>query len=474
MSIPVVSIVGRPNVGKSSLLNLLFNRRLAIVDESAGTTRDRVEATIRHRKRSFRLVDTGGIGVVDRDDLAAEVERQIAVAMDEADLIIFVSDVRDGVMPLDREVAKRLRGLRKTVIPVVNKCDTPAYESEAGEFWALGFGPPLALSAKEGYGRTELLDRIIDELPEVEAEPEKAVPIKVAVVGRRNVGKSTLINALVGSERLITSSVPGTTRDAVDVPFTSRGRRFIAIDTAGMRRKRIVQENVDFFSRFRTERSIRRADVVLLMLDASADLGRIDKKLAAYVEREFRPVIIVVNKWDVVRERGVAPESYQEYVARLLPGLDYAPLAFISAKEVFNVEPTMELVEKLCAQSRVRVPTAEINRVVQEAITRRQPPRKGNRDARIYYAVQTAVAPPTVVLFVSDATLFDRSYIHYLANALRAELPYDEVPIRIELRTRERSASKRLRRQKFTPRAAQKARARRTRRTRRQRKPPRK
>jgi len=459
MSLPVVSIVGRPNVGKSSLLNAIYRRPVAIVDETPGTTRDRVEVTVRHGGKRFRLIDTGGMGIVDRDDLEADVERQIGIAIEEADVIVFVCDVRSGLTPLDREVAARLRGLAKTVLPVVNKCDTGRWEAQAGAFHALGFGEPLTLSATEGFGRTELLDRIVEELPETGVDVDASSAVKMAVVGKRNVGKSTLVNRLVGSERLITSTVPGTTRDAVDVPFEFSGRRYVGIDTAGMRRKHGVHENVDFYSTVRTERSIRRADVVLLMLDASADISRVDKKLAAAVEQHYRPVIIVVNKWDLARERGIEPESYHAYVAGVLPGLDYAPLALISAKDGSNVEPMMALVEKLHRQAHTRVPTAEVNRIVQRAFARKAPPRRGNRTANVFYATQTAVAPPTVVVFVNDRALFTRGYLRYLANALRAELPFAEVPVKLGLRTRERSPSKKTRdRPKYTERSADRTR----------------
>ncbi|HUV38047.1 MAG TPA: GTPase, partial [Planctomycetota bacterium] len=264
MTLPVVSIVGRPNVGKSSLLNAMVRSPVAIVDGTPGTTRDRVEVTVRHGSSQWRLVDTGGMGLVDRDDLESDVERQIETAIAEADVILFVTDVREPLTALDRAVAERLRGLGKTVLLVVNKCDTGAYEDQVHVFGQLGFGAPLAVSATEGFGRSELMDRVAAELPPTGVAPDATKTVKIAVVGKRNVGKSTFINRLVGSERLITSEIPGTTRDAVDVPFEVDGRRFIAIDTAGMHKGGGVYENVDFYSTVRTRRSIRRADVVLL------------------------------------------------------------------------------------------------------------------------------------------------------------------------------------------------------------------
>ena len=455
--LPVVSIVGRPNEGKSSLLNAMARRRVAIVDKPAGTPRARVEVTLRRGGKGFRLVDTGGMGVVDRGDLEADVERQIEAAMQEAEVILFVTDVRDGVTTADKSVAERLRGAGRTVILVANKCDTNVQENQAAEFWGLGFGQPITVSAKEGYGRDELMDLIVKELGETGMAADQSTPIKIAIVGKRNVGKSTFINRLVGAERLITSSVPGTTRDSVDVPFEYKGRTYIAIDTAGMRRKLGVHENVDFYSQARTERSIRRADVVFLMLDASTDIGRVDKKLASYVESQYRPVILVVNKWDLAQAKGLTPEDYHEYIQGLLPGLDFAPLSFLSARDGFNMEPTIGLVQNLYQQGHWRAPTAEVNRVIHAAVTRREPPRRGNRALKVYYATQVRVAPPTVVVFVSDATQFDRHYMHYLANSLRAALPYDEVPVRVDLKTRDRSPSKHDRPMVYTPRAVIKA-----------------
>ncbi len=453
--LPLVSIVGRPNVGKSSLLNLMVRRRVAIVDQTAGTTRDRVEVIVKHRDRRFRVTDTGGMGIVDRDDLSADVERQIRHAIDEADLILFVTDVRSGIATGDRDAAERLRHASKPVILVANKCDTGELEGDAAEFYRLGFGRPEPISAKEGFGREELLDRLVAELPVKPPRVSDEPAVKIAIVGRRNVGKSTFINRLVGEDRLITSAIPGTTRDSVDVRFPFKGRELIAIDTAGMRKKRMIHENVEFYSTARTERAIRRADVVFLMLDAAADIGRVDKKLASYIAGLFKPVIIVVNKWDIAQSRGMTPETYHEYIGEILSGLDYAPISFLSAKDGFNVDPTIELVWHLYRQAHTRVSTADLNEAVREATTRRQPPKHGNRTLKVYYATQVDVAPPTFVIFVNDAQMFDRSYIHYLSNSLRSHLPFDEVAVKIELKTRERSPSKRARGPKGkTPRHA--------------------
>ena len=443
--LPLVAIVGRPNVGKSSLLNLMVRRPVAVTDGTAGTTRDRVEVVVKHCDRRFRVMDTGGMGIVDRDDLSDDVDRQIRHAIQEADLIVLVTDARTGLVAGDRAAADRLHRAKKPIIVAANKCDTGEIEPEAAAFYSLGYGKPEPVSAKEGFGREELLDRILVELP-IKAPGVMDEPVvKLAVVGRRNVGKSTFVNRLVGEDRLITSAIPGTTRDSVDVPFTFRGRRLMIIDTAGMRKKRKVHESVEFYSSARTERAIRRADVVMLMIDAATDIGRVDKKLASYIASQFKPVILVVNKWDLAAAKGVEPGAYHKYLGETLMGLDFAPLALMSAKDGFNIEPTMDLVSKLYVQSHTRVATAKLNDAVKEAVTRRQPPRHGNRTLRVYYATQVDVAPPKFVIFVNDAQMFDRSYIHYLANSLRGQLPFEEVPVKIELRTRERSPSKHAR-----------------------------
>jgi len=433
MDIPIVAIVGRPNVGKSSLLNCLAKKAVSIVDPVAGTTRDRVSAFLEYRGREFELVDTGGMGHVDPQLLAGEIEAQIEVALRRADLILFVTDAKDGLTPFDRVIAGRLRTLSKPILLVANKVDSPRDEAGVGEFQELGLGEPSLTCALEGVGRSDLLDRVVETLPQAPQAAHEAPVMKLAILGRQNAGKSTLVNTLAGEERVIVSEMPGTTRDAIDVQFTLGDRKFIAIDTAGVRKKARLKERVDFYSLARAERSIRRADVVLLLIDAQAEVTEVDKKIARHMEEQVKPSIIAVNKWDVVK--GIEPDRYVEYVRDRLPALSFAPLSFISGKTGLNVKETTALAQELYEQANVRVNTARINEVIVKAVAARSPAPMGRRLPRIYYGTQIGTAPPTIVLFVNDPALFLAVYARYLMNCFREELPFSEVPIRLYLRS---------------------------------------
>lgn len=435
MTIPVVTIVGRPNVGKSSLLNCFARRRISIVEPTSGVTRDRVSTEIQYKDYAFELVDTGGMGVKDVDGLTGEIEAQIEIALHRADLILFVVDVRDGVTPLDIMVAVKLRRLGKKVILVANKVDTPKFESQMGDFNRLGFGEPIPMSALEGFGRSELLDRIISFLSA--PCPESASPeliMKLAIVGKRNAGKSTLINTLAKEQRVIVSEVPGTTRDSVDVRFEIEGKQFLAIDTAGVRKKRQVKDSIEFYSMARAERAIRRADVVLFLIDATLKVSEVDKKLGDYIISECKPCIIVINKWDLAR--GAETEKFNDYIYKCLPGLSFAPISFISAKNNEHVVGMIHLALELYEQANTRVTTSEVNQALEEALTLHRPTRRKAKSPKIYYATQVGVAPPTFVLFVNDPKLFDRDYERYLSNQLRSKLPFSEVPLKFHFRAR--------------------------------------
>ncbi|MGQ3683899.1 MAG: ribosome biogenesis GTPase Der [Candidatus Loosdrechtia sp.] len=435
MILPVVVIVGRPNVGKSSLLNCLAKRRISIVEPTSGVTRDRVSTEIRHKDYPFELVDTGGMGVEDADGLTKDIEIQIGIALHSADVILFVVDSRDGVTFLDLMVAERLRRLNKKTILVANKVDTPKLEYLIAELNKLGFGEPVPISALEGYGRTELLDKIVSFLPVPSQEPVIAEPaIKLAVVGKRNAGKSTLINTLAREDRVIVSEVPGTTRDAVDVQFELDGKKFLAIDTAGVRKKRQVRDSIEFYSMARAERSIRRADVVLFLIDAMIKISEVDKKLVDYIKSEYKPCIIVVNKWDLVY--GIETGRFNTYISQILPGISFAPIAFISAKNNEHVIDMIKLAEELYKQAHTRIATSELNQAIEEALTLHRPTRRKYKTPKIYYATQVDVAPPTFVLFVNDSKLFDKDYERYLSNQLRRKLPFPEIPLKFHFRTR--------------------------------------
>lgn len=442
MYIPTVTIVGRPNVGKSSLLNCLARRRISIVDPTSGVTRDRVSTEIEYDDRMLEIVDTGGIGIPDVDELKDEIETQIQIAIDTAHLILFVIDVREGVTPLDILVAKRLRHINKPTILVANKVDSQKQESLVGEFYKLGFGEPHPISATEGYGRSALLDKVVS-LTSTDASMDASqyvTPLmKLTIVGKRNVGKSTLINTLANEQRVIVSEIPGTTRDSVDVRFELKGETFIAIDTPGVRKKKQVENSIEFYSMARAERSVRRADVVLFMLDAPRKISKVDKKLGSYIVENFKPCIIVVNKWDLAE--GIETAQFTKYINAQLRGLSFAPFSFMSAQDGQNVVGTINLAQELFKQANTRIPTAELNKAFEEAIAAHRPTRKKNKTPRIYYVTQVSTRPPTFALFVNYPALFDKDYERYLSNTLHKKFPFPEVPLKFLFRARKRSPS---------------------------------
>ena len=437
MAVPVVAIVGRPNVGKSSLFNCLAGRRIAIVEPSAGVTRDRVSALCRAGNRFFELVDTGGMGVQDVDNLTAQVERQIENAIDQAGVVLFVVDARAGLMPLDQEVARRLRYVTKPILCVANKCDTEAIDAQAAEFYKLGRGKLVCVSAQQKRGKKELLGLIGERLPADQApDPALDVTMKLAIVGRRNTGKSTFINSLAQSERMIVSEVPGTTRDSVDVRCERDGKVFIAIDTAGVRHKGSISSDIEFYSMARAERSVRRADVVLLFLDPRARVSKVDQQLAGYVLEQHRPAIFVVNKWDLMTPMPTG--KFGAYLRSVFPSLDYVPIAFITAQSGKNVQAVLNLAQNLHKQASARVGTGDLNRLIRQAVTQQAPPLRQNRRPKIFYGTQVATNPPTIVLFTNGPELFDNTYQRYLLKVFRDHLPFCDVPIKLYLRRKRR------------------------------------
>ena len=435
MALPCVAIVGRPNVGKSTLFNALVGRRVAIVEATRGVTRDRVSATVTRGPAPFELLDTGGVGVVDPDGLSRDVERQIQISLEQADVVLFTADVRDGVLPDDKAIADRLLRLAKPTLLVVTKVESAADEAGVPEFHALGLGSPRAVSAMHRRGTAELLDAIAAALPPGLDGTVEAAEMKLAIVGRRNVGKSTLVNAIAGEERVIVNERPGTTRDAVDVEFEKDGKRFIVIDTAGVHKEHRVRTSVEFYSLVRARRAIARADVVLLMLDVSSEIVDGDKRLAREIADQLKPCVIVVNKWDLAKP-SIKTGQYAEYLNDRLRVLDYAPLTFATAKTGRRVMPTIELAQQLYKQAHRRASTGEVNRALGEAVEARSPQPKGSRKANFLYATQVDVAPPTIVVFCNDPDLVNAVYRRYLANALRRRLPFPEVPVRLEFRPR--------------------------------------
>jgi GTPase len=450
MGLPNVVIVGRPNVGKSSLLNWLAGRKIAIVDDMAGVTRDRVGALVQlgsdDDPRFIELFDTGGVGMVDRDDLSEDVERQIDTAMNAADLILFVVDIRDELMPLDLEVAARLRYLKTPVILVMNKADVPELDHRGAEFYKLGRGKPIAVSTHQNRNKKQVLQMIEEMIPPIERGTPAAADMKIAVVGRPNTGKSTLINTLARAERMIVSERPGTTRDSVDVHFELDGVPFLAIDTAGIKRNARIRNNLDFYSIHRAQRSVRRADVVLLFLDPTQGITRLDKQLADYIAQEHKPCIFTINKWDLMLSDPADPTQgnlarFANLVQYSFRSMSYMPMAFITAKTGKNVKALVNLAQSLFKQAQKRVSTGTLNRIVRQAVEAHAPPARENRTPRILYATQVGVSPPTIVLFVNSTRLFDATYQRYLLNVFREKLPFRDIPIKLYMRARKTAES---------------------------------
>jgi GTP-binding protein len=430
---PKVAIVGRPNVGKSSIFNWLAGRTIAIVEPTAGVTRDRLSTLVTWNGRHFELTDTGGMGIVDVDNLTGDVEKQIDAALHEADVILFVVDARESAVSLDEHVAARLRPFDKPILIVANKADAPHFDVHAQECYRLGYPELLCVSALQNRNKVELLDWIAAHLPEASEEATPAeTDLKLAIVGRRNTGKSTFINSLAQAERVIVSEVPGTTRDSVDVRFERDGKTIIAIDTAGVRKRSSIANSIDFYSVARAERSIRRADVVMLFFDPKQPVSRVDKQLAEYILENHKPAIFVVNKWDLMKPMPTG--EWGDYLRKMFPSLDYVPIAFITAKDGKNVYRLLNLAQHLHKQASARVSTARLNRVLRDAVALQAPPGRQNRSPRIFFGTQVGTKPPTIVLFTNGPELFDEPYLRYLLKAFRDHLPFAEVPIHLYLR----------------------------------------
>ncbi len=439
---PIVAIVGRPNVGKSTLFNRLIGERRAIVEDLPGTTRDRVYGTAEWGGIEFTVVDTAGLQ--DEQEILRSTQAEILKrtreqaqsAIDEADVIVFMVDAKTGITSGDYEVADLLRRTDKPTIVVANKADNVERRESAVEFYSLGLGEPIAISAFHGSGTGDLLDRIVEALPEFEEEPETEGP-NIAIVGRPNVGKSRLLNALLGQERAIVSDVPGTTRDTLDTQLVWAGQPLTLIDTAGIRRKGRIEEGIEQFSVLRSMRAIDRSDVVLLVIDATESFTAQDLHIAGYVEEQKKGMVVVVNKWDLV-DKG--PSTMDEYRAKAKEALDfmpYVPLTFISAKYGQRVHQVLEVALHVVEERNKRIPTAQLNKVLREAVARHQPPSKPGKWLKFYYVTQADVAPPTFVFFCNDPLQVHFSYRRYLENQLREHFGFVGNPIRMIFRGRE-------------------------------------
>lgn len=461
MALPRLAIIGRPNVGKSSLFNRIAGRRISIVDPTPGVTRDRVSTVVElhpppessgEAPRWVELVDTGGYGIYtaegrriddagkDLSSLTPDIERQIRSAAQQADLILFVVDAQDGTVPLDETVAALLRtsGLAQRVLLVANKVDDPSWESHALDSARLGFGSPVLVSATSGFGARPLAEAVWTRIGAAQDSAEPSQPeVKFAIIGRRNAGKSSLVNALAGEPRVIVSEIAGTTRDAVDVRLEIDGHTLLAIDTAGVRKRKSWADDVEYYSNRRTEDAIARADVCVLLLDATERSSQVEKKLAGLLEEQYKPTVIAVNKWDLVQSR-LKPDDYTDYLTQEFPGLEFAPVVFLSAVKGTGVQNLVRMILNLDEQAAHREGTGRVNHAVRTILDSRGPTSKLGTRAKVFYVAQIDVRPPTIAMVVNKPSLFEGSYERYFKNQLREHLPFSEVPIKLVFSERKR------------------------------------
>jgi len=435
---PLVALVGRPNVGKSTLFNRLVEERKAITEDIPGTTRDRIYADTEWNGILFTVIDTGGLILDDTDDMTSQVRHQAFIAIEEADVVVFMCDVLDGMTAEDQSIADILRRTDKPVILAVNKADNPARRLHAFEFYALGIGEPYVISALHGTGTGDLLDVIVSSFkPEVKkGEEEEIEATRIAIVGRTNVGKSSLLNALLRKERQIVSPVPGTTRDAIDTMILWKGTPVVLIDTAGIRRRGRVVPGVEKYSVLRALKAINRADVVLLIIDATEGVTAQDAHIAGYILEENKSVVVVNNKWDLIEKDSYTMLAHTAKLREALKFMSYVPVLFISALTRQRVDQALDVALRIHQQGLVRIPTGELNRIVQNAVARHSPPSKWGKRLRIYYATQPKVSPPTILFFVNDERLVHFSYRRYLENQIRSRYPFEGTPLRLSFRDR--------------------------------------
>ena len=435
---PVVALVGRPNVGKSTLFNRLIGERRAIVEDVPGTTRDRHYGEVEWGGRVFSLIDTGGLILGDTDRLTEQIRAQAEIAMREADVIVLLTDIVEGLTSADQEIADLLRRASKPLVLVANKADNLKREMAIHEFYALGLGDPMPVSAGRGMGTGELLDQLIELLPDAPLEEEDTTAIHVALVGRTNVGKSSLLNRLLGEERVIVSEVPGTTRDAIDTRIMFEGQEIILIDTAGIRRRGRIDRGIEQYSVIRSMRAINRADVSLLLIDASEGVTAQDTHVAGYILEESKSVIVVVNKWDLIEKDTHTMVEFQQRVRSELKFMPWVPMAFISALTGQRARRLLPQIVSIYEQRFVRLNTSQINDIIRDATARTSPPTVAGKKLRIYYGTQASVDPPTFVFFVNDPRLVHFGYERYLENRLRERYPFEGTPIRLRFRGHER------------------------------------
>ena len=435
MTKPIVAIVGRQNVGKSTLLNRIANKQVAIVEDFPGTTRDRIFADAEWNGLDFTIVDTGGLEFKDESLLAQNVRKQVEAAIEEADVIIFLTDVKNGLMPVDQTIAQMIRKSSKPVVLAVNKVDNQKLESETAEFYKLGMGEPLVISGYHGRGVADLLDKVTGMLPPQPAAPENpATGISVAIVGHPHVGKSLLLNRLLGKERSIVGETPGTTRDSIDTQLDFQGQNVILIDTAGIRRRGKVEQGIEWFSVLRAMRAIDRADIALLVIDATEPLTAQDAHIAGYIEKAGKGVILLVNKWDLVTEKNQT--EYTEYIQDKLKFAPYAPILYISAKSGQRVNKIMPMVFQIAQERSMKISDEEVDKLIKQAVESHNLPHKGKQVLEFYSARQSDINPPAFRFVVNEPELVHFSYERFLENRIREVYGFKGTPIRLVFKIR--------------------------------------
>lgn len=435
MAKPIVAIIGKPNVGKSTFFNYIVGQRISIVEDTPGVTRDRVYSETAWRDRNFTVVDTAGIEPENEDIIINQMRKQAEIAIQIADVIIFITDIKQGVTAADKDIALMLKKSKKKIILVCNKADNFGKEpADIYEFYNLGLGEPMAISAANAKGIGDVLDRVYNLLPSKDALEDDNEIIKVAVIGKPNVGKSSLVNRILGEERLIVSNIAGTTRDAIDSEFSNEFGRYIFIDTAGVRRKSKIKESIEKFSIMRTLFAIERSDVCLMMIDANEGVTDQDAKIAGEAHEAGKGIILVVNKWDEIEKDNSTTEKFKKDIYNKLSYLNYAPIIFISAKTGQRVNKLFEMINNVASQNAMRISTSTLNQVLNESIALVQPPTDKGKRLKIFYMTQASTKPPTFVIFVNDKELFHFSYQRYLVNQIRKEFGLTGTPIRIIVR----------------------------------------
>ena len=437
MSKPIVAIVGRPNVGKSTLFNQIGKRRVSIVDDMPGVTRDRIYMDAEWLNHTFTMIDTGGIEFEDDDHILKSMRQQALVAMEEADVIVFVVDGRAGLTTADEEVGRMLRNTKKPVILAVNKIDSPQLEAGVYEFYSLGLGEPMGIAASNSLGLGDLLDAVVAAFPENDGEDKEEDEISIAVIGRPNVGKSSIVNALIGENRVIVSNVPGTTRDAIDTHFVSDNIKFMLIDTAGMRRKGKIDEAIERYSVMRSLRAVDRADVVLMVINAEEGITEQDKKIAGYAHESGKGVIIVVNKWDVFPDKDdKSTLRFTEDLREEIGFLQYAPVLYTSALTGQRIPRITELVKYVADQQSMRIQTSVLNELIRDAVSVNPPPSHRGKQLKIFFMTQADIQPPKFIIFVNDPELMHFSYLRFLENRLRESFGFEGTPLKLIVRGR--------------------------------------